>query len=465
MTARALLVDFGSTYTKVTAVDLHKRCLLGTAKAFTTVQEDINMGLSRACQQLEEKLGEDPLTYPHKLACSSAAGGLKLAAIGLVRELTVEAARLAALGAGARVTHVFSRFLTPQDVEQMALQPPDIILLAGGTDGGNSETIITNARTLASGSLRVPVVVAGNKVAASQVVDILVEAGFPVRVTENVMPELNQLNVEPARETIREVFLERIIAAKGLDRARNLLGIVMPTPAAVLQGARLLAEGTASQAGWGDLLLVDIGGATTDIHSIAEGSPTRAGVNWKGFPEPKAKRTVEGDLGMRYSAEALLETTPQRLWQQIFADRGQAAREYVKKIHQQPDYLPTTAEEREWDTWLGYLCARLATERHVGKLETVYTPFGTTFVQHGKDLTAVGHVIGTGGILVHHDQPRRILAGVLFDQEQPMLLKPMSPRLWLDQDYILAAMGLLAEIDSDAAFSIMAAGLREIQEG
>ncbi|AVX30225.1 hypothetical protein CTH_0622 [Carboxydocella thermautotrophica] len=462
MTARALLVDFGSTYTKVTAVDLEKRCLLGTARAFTTVQEDINIGLTRACRQLGEELGEDPLTYPHKLGCSSAAGGLKLAAIGLVRELTVEAARLAALGAGARLTHVFSRFLTPQDVEQMAATPPDIILLAGGTDGGNRETIIANAHTLAVGSLRVPVVVAGNKVAAAQVAEILSQAGFPVRVTENVMPELNQLNVEPARETIREVFLERIIAAKGLDKAETLLGIVMPTPAAVLQGARLLAEGTPGQRGWGELLLVDIGGATTDVHSIAEGGPSKPGVNWKGLPEPKAKRTVEGDLGMRYSAEALWEATPRALLLKLFREKWQEGQEYVRKVHQQPDYLPVNEQEWEWDTLLGYLCARLATERHVGQLETVYTPFGATFVQYGKDLTQIGHVIGTGGVLVHHPRPRRILEGVLFEPEQPMLLKPMQPRLWLDQEYILAAMGLLAEIDEEAAMTIMTAGLREI---
>ena len=105
------------------------------------------------------------------------------------------------------------------------------------------------------------------------------------------MPQLNSLNVEPAREEIRKVFMEKITDAKGLSNAESFVnGILMPTPAAVLKAARVLSEGSDEEEGLGDLVIVDIGGATTDIHSIATGEPTKAGVNMRGLEEPFAKK-------------------------------------------------------------------------------------------------------------------------------------------------------------------------------
>ena len=71
-----LLIDFGSTYTKLTAVDVESESLLGTAAAYTTVQTDINDGLREAMQRLEEKTGK--LEFSECYACSSAAGGLRM---------------------------------------------------------------------------------------------------------------------------------------------------------------------------------------------------------------------------------------------------------------------------------------------------------------------------------------------------------------------------------------------------
>ncbi len=95
-----LLIDFGSTYTKVTAVDLAAERLLGTASSYTTVETDINEGLAKALEDLAEKIG--PMDFDQRYACSSAAGGLKMISCGLVPELTAEAARMASLGAGQR---------------------------------------------------------------------------------------------------------------------------------------------------------------------------------------------------------------------------------------------------------------------------------------------------------------------------------------------------------------------------
>ena len=112
-----LMIDFGSTNTKVTAVDLDSETLLGTAAAYTTVQTDVGEGLQEAMTRLEEKIGK--LDFAERYACSSAAGGLKMISSGLVPELTAEAARQAALGAGAKVMKVYSYELTEDDAEEI----------------------------------------------------------------------------------------------------------------------------------------------------------------------------------------------------------------------------------------------------------------------------------------------------------------------------------------------------------
>ncbi len=464
MVELALLVDFGSTYTKVTVVDLRDEKIMGTAKAFTTVETDIMEGLKQACADLQQKLGFDPLTAKHKVACSSAAGGLKMVAVGLVRELTVEAAKRAALGAGARVLDVFAHRLTASELRRMEILKPDIVLLAGGTDGGNREVIVQNARMLAQSSLQAPIVVAGNKVAAEEVAGLLRGAGLDCRVTENVMPGLNKLNVEPARMTIREIFMEKIVSAKGLSKAEQLIdGVLMPTPAAVLNAAMLLAQGTPGEPGIGELVLVDIGGATTDVHSVAKGEPSKAGVMLKGLPEPQAKRTVEGDLGMRYSARALCEAAGPNRFSGVLGDKSCGRLEaFLARVTARPDYLPKDEEEWQLDEGMARVAVELAMERHAGNMEVVYTPFGASYVQYGKDLTPVPHLIGTGGVVVHHREPARILKAAWFDRNNPTSLRPRSPRMWVDREYILAAMGLLGEIAPDTALRISKQCLLEL---
>ena len=161
-----LLIDFGSTYTKLTAVDVDSESVLGTAQAFTTIQTDINDGLSDALAVLESKTGK--LEFTETYACSSAAGGLRMVTSGLVPELTAEAARLASLGAGAKVIRNYAFQLTEDDVAEILEISPDIFLLVGGTDGGNTEVILHNARMLAQADFAFPVIIAGNRSAARE---------------------------------------------------------------------------------------------------------------------------------------------------------------------------------------------------------------------------------------------------------------------------------------------------------
>lgn len=278
-----LLIDFGSTYTKVTAVDTEAEVLLGTAAAYTTVQTDINEGLSHALEKLEAQTGK--LDFAARYACSSAAGGLRMIASGLVPELTSEAAKQASLGAGAKIVKVYSFELTEDDIEEIDRLRPDIFLLVGGTDGGNSDCIRHNAQMLAACKADFPVIIAGNRTAARACQRSL--EGRQTFICENVMPKFGVLNIQPAQECIRALFLNRIIQAKGLSHASKLIsGILMPTPSAMMRAMQLLAEGCEGEEGIGELMALDVGGATTDVYSIADGMPKEGGTVYKGLPEP-----------------------------------------------------------------------------------------------------------------------------------------------------------------------------------
>ncbi len=448
-----LLIDFGSTYTKVTAVDLEGEVLLGTAQAYTTVQTDVGEGLERALAQLREVTG--PIDFVARYACSSAAGGLRMITSGLVPELTAEAARQASLGAGAKVLKVYSFQLTEDDLQEILHLNPDIFLLVGGTDGGNSECILHNARMLAQADFSFPVVLAGNRSVARECERIL--SGHEVHVCENVMPRFGVLNTEPTRQKIREIFLNRIIQAKGLTQAASLIsGILMPTPSAVMKAMELLAKGCEGEAGIGDLVAVDVGGATTDVYSMSDGMPLEANTVYKGLPEPYAKRTVEGDIGMRYSIRGIVEATALQRVCSLSGLSPERVEALIDQLSQHTDLVPEAGSELErLDYALASLAVETAVARHAGKMEETYTLMGLTYVQTGKDLRPVQQLIVTGGCLIHTVRTAEIAAHALYSPAAPMSLRPQKAQVRVDRRYILAAMGLLSEAYPQTALRIM----------
>ena len=448
-----LLIDFGSTYTKLTAVDVEGEQILGTAASYTTVQTDINDGLQAGLAELEKKTGK--LEFAETYACSSAAGGLRMVTSGLVPELTGDAARLASLGAGAKVIGVYAFQLTEDDLEDIRDAKPDIFLLVGGTDGGNTECILHNAKMLATLEADFPVVIAGNRTAARQCQRIL--EGREVYVCPNVMPKFGVLNIEPTQKQIREIFLNRIIHAKGLSKAAQLLSdIMMPTPAAVLAAMELLAQGTEGESGIGDLVAVDVGGATTDVYSIADGMPEHMNTVYKGLPEPFAKRTVEGDIGMRYSIQGILDNAGVDRVASLSGLSADRVTELVEDLKVNTDKVPGgDAELEALDHALASMAVEEAVRRHAGTIEETYTMMGLTYVQSGKNLTKVRNVVVTGGSLIHTKRTEEIAAFALYSQNQPASLRPKQADVWVDRTYILAAMGLLSSHYPGTALRIM----------
>lgn len=447
-----LLIDFGSTYTKVTAVDTDEPRLLGTASAYTTVQTDINVGLNNAITELEKITGK--IDYNNRYAASSAAGGLRMLASGLVPELTTDAAKCASLGAGAKLIKTYAYELNEDDAAEVESINPDIFLLVGGTDGGNTKCILHNAAMLSNIDANFPIVVAGNRNAIRQCQKIL--SGREVYICENVMPRFGILNTAPAQNAIREIFLKNIIRAKGITKASELIsGIMMPTPSAVMAAVKLLSEGTEKQGGIGELIAVDVGGATTDIYSAANGLPDDPRTIIKGITEPYIKRTVEGDIGMRYSIYGIVDSGGiNNIAAQAGIDCDRAA-ELVQKYSQYTDLIPDTDETRAFDEALACVAVRTAVTRHAGRLEESYNMYGTAYVQTGKNLTHVNRIIITGGSLIHTDNPGRIASYALYDEHDPTSLKPKKASVLVDRKYIMAAMGLLSEHYPEAALTIM----------
>jgi hypothetical protein len=438
-----VVAEIGSTTTVVSAFDgLAGRPagaprLLGQAVASTSVEAgDVTVGLRAARAALEADTG--PLEPGLTLATSSAAGGLRMTVHGLTQRMTAMAAREAALGAGAVVTYQTAGRLRSRDLLAIERARPSLILLAGGVEGGDSETVLFNAGRLRELPLRPIVVYGGNSAVADEARELLERDGFRVRVTDNVYPAVDELDIVPARTVIHDAFEEHIVHAPGMERIGEVVsGRILPTPGAVLLAAERLA------ADLGDLVVVDVGGATTDVHSVTDGSPEIAAIQIE--PQPHSRRTVEGDLGTFVSAEHVAAMMPT-------AERPAAL----------PPALPRTIHEIDAARALAAFCTVTGVHRHAGRLSHLYTPTGRQTVARGRDLTACRLLVGTGGALTRLPGGGAMLAAARAPEGGggERLLPPADANCVLDADYILADCGaLLAHFDGAAVVALLRTSL------
>lgn len=436
----AWLFDIGSTFTKLTVVDLDDPSDRFRAQAPTTVATDVREGFFAAVEEIHRLGGPRFEDAAYRAASSSAAGGLALVVSGLVPRLSAEAGRIAALGAGAKLVGTLSYRLTAEDVETLRGWRPDIVLLTGGTDGGDRETLLANASTLAGWDGCPAVVVAGNREVTAAAAETLATAGVRAVGVANILPELDRLVVEPVRDVIRTEFLTHIVHAKGIDAVREHLDAdILPTPAVVLDAVRLLAD----KAFAGGVMAVEVGGATTNVHSWSAAGADE-GVVVRGLVEPALKRTVEGDLGVRWNAETILELAGGGWFEgRGVTDLAELER-YVAAVAATPATLPATAAERSYDGLLATFAARTGIARHCGRQREVVLPEGPVVVQEGKDLRGLDVVVGTGGSVVSAEDPAALLAAAL-EPSDPFALTPADPTVLVDSEYVLYATGLLAD--------------------
>jgi uncharacterized protein (TIGR01319 family) len=447
-------VDFGSTFTKAALVDVTTGELVAKAETRTTIDTDVLDGWDACLEQLAE-------TDPHArdaevLACSSAGGGLRIAVVGNEELVTAEAGRRVALSSGGRVVHVASGGLDEAKLAALRESRPDVLLLVGGTDGGNAEVLLSCAKVVAGAAWRGPVVVAGNVDARGEVAALLEGAGTPYVVADNVVPQIGVLAPDSARAAIREMFLRHVIGGKHLSERADFTAMVHgATPDVVLTAVELLARGLDEErSGAGDVVVVDVGGATTDVYSVVEVDPEDSGLSREVVATIPASRTVEGDLGMRWSALSTVEAGA-ALGLLADADERATAWEVAEHRHADPGYVPLSEDELGRDQELASLALGVAVRRHAGRAQVVFGPDGRVVERTGKDLREVDLMVGSGGVLRHSggDGPR-VMTRLLTDDGQGWQL-PQDPRVVVDVDYVLAPAGLLAAQHPEAALALL----------
>ncbi len=448
---RILCVDVGSTFTKGAFVEVPSGQLLASATHPTTISTDVLEGLAAVRTAAERSAG---LAADEVRVCSSAGGGLRLAVIGYERLVTAEAGARVGLSAGARVVQVSSGPLDKPGISALRAAGPDVVLLVGGTDGGNAEVLLHNAKALASSRVIAPVVVAGNAAATAQVCSILEAGGRTALPTPNVLPRIGILDPTPARAAIRELFISHVIGGKGLSKGDEFRGLVRAaTPDAVLSGVELLADGAGEAPGAGDVLVVDVGGATTDVYSVVTPDPEEAALHREVVEVMWRERTVEGDLGVRWNAPGVVEAavTERLLAAGDPLEVGAGARAA------DPGWLPAGAAERRDDLTLARLAATVALRRHARPSESP-APEGPR--RAGKDLRSVTMVVGSGGVLRHAGGAAltAVLEPAIEDHAGGWKL-PESARVVVDRSYVLAAAGLLSVDHPGSAARLLATEL------
>jgi len=445
----ALVFEIGSTTTLVNAfsgLTTDNPEFLGQGQAKTTVLEgDVTIGLNDAIEDLKRKLEINDLEAQEVFATSSAAGGLKMTVHGLVYDMTVKAAQNAALGAGANLHLITSGKLTENDIEKIKSIKPNIILIAGGVDYGEKETALYNSEKIASLCLNIPVIYAGNCIIQDEVKQIFAQfkQDSYLFITDNVYPRIDELNVLKCREIIQSVFEKHITQARGMEKVRSIVNHhIIPTPGAVMESALLLYKHM------GDLMVFDVGGATTDLHSVTPGNQE---VSKKQVsPEPLAKRTVEGDLGVYINRENLIKKISIPVLCQELQYTETELEEVLTNYQVYPNSKQLPLVER-----LTFEAIKIALERHAGNFRHLYGASGRITIAEGKDLTNVKYVIGTGGALTRLPNREMILQKVLNIHNPLKLLPPKEAQILIDNNYIMASCGVLSLKYPEGAYKLL----------
>ena len=451
-----LVAEIGSTTTVVNAFDhleSDNPVFLGQGQAPTSVKEgDVNIGLQAAIEDMKKNLHieNEKLEYTNMLATSSAAGGLRMTVHGLVYDMTVKAAKEAALGAGANIHLITAGRLSKVDMIKLDRIKPNIILIAGGVDYGERETALYNSELIAASDLNIPVIYAGN-IAVADDVKLIFEAYSKeknLHIVPNVYPKIDILNIEPTREVIQDIFEEHITEAKGMEKIREMVnGPIIPTPGAVMKASKILKDEI------GDLVTIDVGGATTDIHSVTEGTEKVNKILVE--PEPVAKRTVEGDLGVFINKKNIVDIIKiEKLEKEL-----NMSSEDIEKFTDSDIAIPQTEEHKRFIERLTKEAVIVSINRHAGGYRT-YFGGKTNTLAFGKDLTAVKWIVGTGGALTRLTAREEILNSISQFNRADKLLPTAEAKILIDNDYIMASLGVLSSLNKEAAIKLLLKSLK-----
>ncbi len=467
-----LATDVGSTTTK--ARFFHKKDgvwrFYVAGEAPTTVEapyEDVTMGVRNAVGEIEELTGHRLLSLDGKgllmpfdgekgvdLYCttSSAGGGLQMMVAGLIKNMTAESANRAALGAGAIVMDVIARDdgrQPYQKIERIRNLRPDMILLAGGTDGGAGQHVMEIAELIKAAepkarlgaSYQLPIVYAGNSKIRKEVEELF-SGQFALDVVDNIRPTLEVENTEPARRAVHELFMEHVMShAPGYNKLMGWTSIdIMPTPAGEGMAMQLIADTFKM-----NVLGVGLGGATTNVYSVVDG---------------KFVRSVSANLGMSYSVTNVMKEAGIKnivRWIPFKIDEEEVASRLMNKMIR-PTTIPQTLEDLIVEHAVAREALRLGLAHHrtiatrlkgVQLNRTISDMFDQSVEESTVKMMRIDVIAGTGGLLSH--APRRV---------QPMLILSDAwlpegvTRMFQDSVFMMPHLGVTSTVARDPAWSI-----------
>ena len=472
-----LATDCGSTTTKailIQKVNGHYR-QTHRGEAPTTVEEpvaDVTAGVVNAATEVGELAGRrlvddhGQIIRPASgnagcdiyISTSSAGGGLQVLVTGVVREMSAASAERAALGAGAIVLDLIAsndKRRPYEQIQRIRDLRPDMVVMAGGTDGGTEKHVVQMAELIApakprprfGSNYRMPIIYAGNHDAAALVSGTF-DDSVALSVVDNVRPVLERENLAPARDKIHDLFLEHVMAhAPGYEKLMAWTDApIMPTPGAVGDILQEIARVRGI-----NCVGVDIGGATTDVFSVFDG------------PEgtPVFNRTVSANLGMSYSiSNVCAETGMANVLRWVHRDMDERElRNRVKNKMIRPTTIPQTAEALEFEQAVAREALRLAYKQHKEFATTLkgvqqQRTVGDTFSQSGSGRSIVNNMklnllVASGGVLSHAPQMRQT-AMMLLDAFEPEGVTELAK----DSIFMMPHLGVLASVHPQAALEV-----------
>ena len=380
---------------------------------------------------------------------------------GVVGKMSASSAERAALGAGAIVMDTFSADDGRENFEQVSKirhLRPDIVLIAGGTDGGEKDLTLELCETLLQAdprprfgeTLSLPVIFAANKEIREEAEEILGKR-FEFVTVDNLRPNLETEKLAPARDAVHDLFLHHVMShAPGYNKLLNWTPVpVMPTPGAVGQ----MVLGAAKR--WDcTILAVDIGGATSDVFSVFK-QQTEKDKNELVF-----NRTVSANLGMSYSvANVLLEAGLDNIsrWLPFELNAGEI-RDRLRNKMIRPTSIPYLLDDLILEQAVCREALRLSFIHHKrlatglkGAKKTV--SFGDLFKSAERndlvDMMNLDLIIGSGGVLSHAPD-RKSTAFMLLDAYQPVGVT----RLAVDSIFMMPHLGVFSKVHNEAAAEI-----------
>jgi uncharacterized protein (TIGR01319 family) len=483
------ITDIGSTTTKGLLIKYDTRNnrynFVAQADAYTTVEkpyEDVNIGVRNAVKNIENICSIRILDQHSRflipyLTTSSAGGGLQILVCGLTRVDTGKNAEITALGAGGIVLRTFTIDDGLKDFERIKViidLNPDMILVAGGYDGGSNTAILrfiqmmilARPRNRFDHDVKVPLIYCGDTNMQKYIKSMLPDH-FIVSCTENIRPDFQTFNYEPAKQKIHEVFKDSVMEhAPGYSLLKQLTTTdIRPTPTAVEQMLKLYVEKHKE-----NLIAIDMGGATTDIYSYIKGS---------------FHRTVSANVGLSFSmanilASVLKDRSIKELTDYLPPSYTEDnIRNYINNKTLNPSYLPTSDPERYLEQMCAVLGFELSLSQHLemnfnnlrndffDRIDSVFSFLTVEYWkkmlsrdeyceecynidQHNKFyMSDIQTILGSGGVIAYANSR---------EEQIYMLNEGLKPygitKIVIDKPFKISHMGILSFADPENALEM-----------